>query len=391
MFSEAGFDMSKIHLKRNAPVAQLYEDAIKYEGAVIAASGALINFSGKKTGRSPKDKRIVYEETSKDDVWVRFSALLILPWKPSSHLVHVYSGALSTSRWTSTPLRSTASAPSTTSTPATTSTSLTALPACVFFRLPLDIDHHTDPSLAISTVGPQVPDQGPRHRFACLPRPLHAQQCVVVFPLTAPPVFPELTHAALVCAVLIRPTAKELEEFGTPDFTIYNAGQFPANRFTAGMTSQTSVEVNFKRREMVILGTEYAGEMKKGIFSVMHYLQPVKFGNLSLHSSANEGPDGDVSLFFGLSGTGKTTLSADPRRSLIGDDEHVWSDNGVFNIEGGCYAKCVGLDAEKEPEIYGAIKFGSILENVTYDYQTREPNYEDTGITENTRCAYPIE
>jgi phosphoenolpyruvate carboxykinase (ATP) len=106
--------------------------------------------------------------------------------------------------------------------------------------------------------------------------------------------------------MLIRPTAKELAEFGTPDFTIYNAGQFPANRFTAGMTSSTSVEINFKRREIVILGTEYAGEMKKGIFSVMHYLQPVKFGQLSLHSSANEGPDGDVSLFFGLSGTGKT-------------------------------------------------------------------------------------
>lgn len=191
--------------------------------------------------------------------------------------------------------------------------------------------------------------------------------------------------------MLIRPTPKELEDFGTPDFTIYNAGQFPANRFTAGMTSQTSVEVNFKRREMVILGTEYAGEMKKGIFSVMHYLQPVKFGNLSLHSSANQGPDGDVSLFFGLSGTGKTTLSADPSRALIGDDEHVWSDSGVFNIEGGCYAKCVGLDAEKEPAIFSAIRFGSILENVTYDYQTREPNYEDTGITENTRCAYPIE
>jgi len=142
-------------------------------------------------------------------------------------------------------------------------------------------------------------------------------------------------HALFMHNMLIRPTAKELEEFGTPDFTIYNAGQFPANRFTAGMTSQTSVEVNFKRREMVILGTEYAGEMKKGIFSVMHYLQPVKFGNLSLHSSANQGPDGDVSLFFGLSGTGKTTLSADPARALIGDDEHVWSDTGVFNIEGG--------------------------------------------------------
>jgi hypothetical protein len=133
MFSEAGFDMSKIHLKRNAPVAQLYEDAIKYEGAVIAASGALINFSGKKTGRSPKDKRIVYEETSKDDVWVRFSSSALLPGSSAHAALHVYSGALSTSRWTSTPLRSTASAPSTTSTPATTSTSLTALPACVFF------------------------------------------------------------------------------------------------------------------------------------------------------------------------------------------------------------------------------------------------------------------
>lgn len=142
--------------------------------------------------------------------------------------------------------------------------------------------------------------------------------------------------------MLIRPTVKELEEFGTPDFIIYNAGQFPANRFTAGMTSSTSVEVNFKRKEMVILGTEYAGEMKKGIFSVMvrsgllrgavctradsttpsqHYLQPVKFGQLSLHSSANEGVNGDVTLFFGLSGTGKTTLSADPLRQLIGDDE----------------------------------------------------------------------
>jgi phosphoenolpyruvate carboxykinase (ATP) len=179
-------------------------------------------------------------------------------------------------------------------------------------------------------------------------------------------------HALFMNNMLIRPTAKELEEFGTPDFTIYNAGQFPANRFTAGMTSTTSVELNFARKEMVILGTEYAGEMKKGIFSVMHYLQPVKFGQLSLHSSANEGPDGDVSLFFGLSGTGKTTLSADPRRLLIGDDEHVWADTGVFNIEGGCYAKCVGLSKEKEPDIYNAIKFGSVLENVVYDGQSED-------------------
>jgi phosphoenolpyruvate carboxykinase (ATP) len=199
-------------------------------------------------------------------------------------------------------------------------------------------------------------------------------------------------HALFMNNMLIRPTDEELRDFGEPDFIIYNAGQFPANRFTKGMSSTTSVEINFKRMEMVILGTEYAGEMKKGVFSVMHYLQPVKFGQLSLHSSANVGAEkGDVTLFFGLSGTGKTTLSADPNRQLIGDDEHVWSDNGVFNIEGGCYAKCINLSAEKEPEIYNAIRFGSILENVVYDIVSRKPDYDDVGITENTRCAYPIE
>lgn len=134
--------------------------------------------------------------------------------------------------------------------------------------------------------------------------------------------------------MLIRPSKEELEHFH-PDYTIYNAGTFPANRYTAGMTSATSVAINFAAREMVILGTEYAGEMKKGIFTVLFYEMPVKHNVLTLHSSANEGKDGDVTVFFGLSGTGKTTLSADPKRALIGDDEHCWSDRGIFNIEGG--------------------------------------------------------
>lgn len=138
--------------------------------------------------------------------------------------------------------------------------------------------------------------------------------------------------------MLIRPTREELERF-QPDYTIYNAGSFPANRFTTGMTSATSVALNFADKEMVILGTEYAGEMKKGVFTVLFYEMPVKHNVLTLHSSANEGEAGDVTVFFGLSGTGKTTLSADPKRALIGDDEHCWSDRGVFNIEGGVSQK----------------------------------------------------
>ena len=176
------------------------------------------------------------------------------------------------------------------------------------------------------------------------------------------------------------------------------AGCFPCNRHTAGMTSTTSVSLSLCRGEMVILGTQYAGEMKKGVFTVMMYHMPLRPERhlgpaeraLPLHSSCNVGPEGDVSLFFGLSGTGKTTLSADPARKLIGDDEHVWTSKGVFNIEGGCYAKCINLSREKEPEIYDAIRFGSVLENVVFDEWSRKVDYDNVSLTENTRCAYPL-
>ncbi len=197
-------------------------------------------------------------------------------------------------------------------------------------------------------------------------------------------------HALFMHNMLIRPTESELASFGEPDFVVINAGRFPANRYTEQMTSETSIDVSFERKKMVILGTEYAGEMKKGVFTVMNYLMP-KRGVLSMHCSANEGEDQSVSLFFGLSGTGKTTLSADPRRRLIGDDEHCWSDSGIFNIEGGCYAKCIGLKEEREPEIFHAIRFGTVLENVDVNEENREVNYDSSVLTENTRAAYPIE
>jgi ATP-dependent phosphoenolpyruvate carboxykinase len=317
----AGIDYTKA-IRWNLSVAQLYEDALNYEkGTYLSSVGALITDSGARKGRSPKDKRVVEEETSKDDIW----------WGPVNYKLSEH----------------------------------------VFFinhERAIDYLNTRDRLYVFDGFAGWDPKYRIKVRVVCA----------------------RAYHALFMRNMLIRPTPEEYKNWGEPDFTLFNAGQFPANRYTTGMTSTTSVSINFKRREMVILGTEYAGEMKKGIFTVMHYLMP-KVGVLSLHASANEGPDGDVSLFFGLSGTGKTTLSADPKRRLIGDDEHCWSDDGIFNIEGGCYAKTINLSAEKEPEIFNAIRFGSVLENVVFDKETRVVDYDDDSLTENTRCAYPIE
>jgi phosphoenolpyruvate carboxykinase (ATP) len=307
---------------RNAPPARLYQEALFYdETAIITASGALAIRSGKKTGRSPSDKRIVRNRASEEDIWWgpinidldeqifdvnRERAIDYLNTRPCLYVVDGFAG------W--------------------------------------------DPNYRIKV------------RVIC----------------------ERAYHALFMHNMLIRPTEEELQNFGDPDYVIYNAGVFPANRHTSSMTSKTSIDLSFERGEMVILGTEYAGEMKKGVFTIMHYIMP-KAGVLSMHCSANEGEDGDVSLFFGLSGTGKTTLSADPHRKLIGDDEHCWTNDGIFNIEGGCYAKAIDLSAEKEPEIFAAIRFGTVLENVVVDEESHEVDYHDESITQNTRASYPIE
>ncbi len=308
---------------RNLHPALLYEEAIRYEpGASIASTGALVAYSGKKTGRSPKDKRIVRHPDSEKDIWW---GTVNVPLEPHSfHINHERAK-----------------------------------------------DYlNTQPRLYIVD---GFAGWDPRHRLKI--------RVVCSRPY----------HALFMRVMLIRPTADELAAFGEPDYTIYNAGQFPANRLTAGMTSPTSIDLSFEEREMVILGTEYAGEMKKGVFTIMNYLMP-KRGLLSMHCSVTADPTTDrSSILFGLSGTGKTTLSADPKRRLVGDDEHVWSDTGVFNIEGGCYAKAVNLTEDNEPDIFRALRFGSVLENVVLDPQRHEVDFKDISLTENTRGAYPIE
>jgi len=330
--NELSLDVDEIFY--NAPAGVLYQQALLHEkGSKIASSGALAVRSGKKTGRSPLDKRVVEEASSVDDIW----------WGK------------------------------------------------VNIKLPLK-SFLTNRERAIDILNVQkrlyvVDGYGGWDKDYRVP----------VRVITSRPY-----HALFMQNMLVPPTEEELVDFEKgkeKPFIIFNAGVFPANRQTEGMTSSTSVSVSFERSEMVILGTQYAGEMKKGVFTVMNYLMPLQPKRdlppaeraLPLHASANIGKDNDVSIFFGLSGTGKTTLSADPKRDLIGDDEHVWTTKGVFNMEGGCYAKTVSLSAEKEPEIYAAIRFGSILENVVVNDTTGDVDYDDVSITENTRVSYPLQ
>jgi len=196
--------------------------------------------------------------------------------------------------------------------------------------------------------------------------------------------------AALFARTLfIRPSDEELAAH-MPEFTIVHAPNLKLLGKADGVNSEAFISIDFERRLVLVVGSGYAGEIKKSIFTVMNYLLPLK-NVMTMHCSANQGSDNKVALFFGLSGTGKTTLSADPTRRLIGDDEHGWNEQGVFNFEGGCYAKCIKLSAEAEPQIYNAIRFGSVLENVDFDPETRRIDYDSARITENTRATYPVE
>lgn len=314
----SSLEIHKATVYRNLPIPVLYEEALRYEhGSAIADSGALVVSSNKYTGRVPKEKRVVKDELTEDNVqWGSINIPV------DNHVFHINR------------MRA------------------------------LDYLNSRTRLYVVDGFAGYDPKYRIKVRIVCS----------------------RAYHALFMRNMLIRPTKKELESFGKPDYTILNAGAFPSNRYTTGITSDASVMINFKEQEMVILGTEYAGEMKKGVFSIMNYLMPHK-GVLPMHCAANVDDNNNTTLFFGLSGTGKTTLSSDYSKRLVGDDEHCWTDNGIFNIEGGCYAKCINPPEDIKECIY----FGALLENVVYDHLKREVDYDDETLTTNTRSAYPID
>ena len=296
-----------------------------YEKGVVTELGAVDVMTGVYTGRSPKDKFIVLDETSKDTVW----------WTTPEYKND--NKPASQEAWT-----------------ACKDLAIDELSGKTLYVVDGFCGANKDTRMAV--------------RF----------------------IMEVAWQAHFVTNMFIRPTAEELKDF-TPDFIVYNASKAKLTNYKElGLNSETAVVFNVTSREQVIINTWYGGEMKKGMFSMMNYYLPQR-GIASMHCSANTDKNGEnTAIFFGLSGTGKTTLSTDPKRLLIGDDEHGWDDSGVFNFEGGCYAKVINLDKESEPDIYNAIRPGALLENVTVDAEGKI-DFADKSVTENTRVSYPID
>jgi phosphoenolpyruvate carboxykinase (ATP) len=303
----------------NLTPAELVEDTILNGQGVLTETGAIAIETGEFTGRSPKDRFVVFDEKTENTVWwgdvnIKFS---------KEKFKSLYSRMQA---------------------------------------------YLTDKDVYV------------RDAYACADES-HRLNIRVVS---------EFPWSNMFCYnMFLRPTDAEVQNF-TPDWHIVCVPGFKADPAVDGTRQHNFAILNFTKKMILIGGTGYTGEMKKGIFSVLNYLLPHEKNVLSMHCSANIGKDGDTAIFFGLSGTGKTTLSSDPNRQLIGDDEHGWSDNTVFNFEGGCYAKTIDLSREKEPQIFDAIKFGAILENIGFVEGTSTPDYMDGSITENTRVSYPI-
>ncbi len=311
-------DVETVHW--NYPVPQLYEAALRRGEGVLSADGALVTKTGEYTGRSPADKFVVEEPTSRDDIWW---GSINQPISPENFdVVHERIGAYLRNRE-------------------------------VFVQ---DCYAGADPEFRIPV------------RIVT--------ECA--------------WHSLFARNMFIRPNDDDLRDF-VPEYTVVQAPDFHSNPETDGTNSEVCVLVHFGRKMVLVGGSHYTGEIKKSIFSVMNYLLPAK-GVLPMHCSSNIGPNGDAAIYFGLSGTGKTTISSDATRTLIGDDEHGWSDNGVFNFEGGCYAKTIRLSAEAEPEIYAASRrFGTVLENVVVDDDTRVADFDDGSLAENARSSYPLD
>ena len=308
---------------RNLPVEAIIENIVDHQEGTLGLNGAVMVDTGRYTGRSPKDKYFVDEESSNKNLW----------WGPVNAKID----------------------------------------ESIFddlYEQVVDYYNHSDDSNTYVFDGFAGAD--PTYR------------------LNVRIIAKKAWQAHFAHNMFIRPENGELDGFN-PDFTIINASDVYNEKFEAyGMHSKTFIIFHMAKRIAIIGGTEYGGEMKKGIFSVMNYMLPLQ-GVLAMHCSANVDKNGEnPAIFFGLSGTGKTTLSTDPERPLIGDDEHGWSDDGIFNFEGGCYAKVIDLNPEYEPDIYHAIRHGALLENVVFDEETKEIDFTDDSKTQNTRVSYPL-